>query len=210
MKDTFCSFIIFCLCLNLNAQSAEHHLSKKIDWFKNDLVEIKAQDSVDSSRMIDYGGFRLVGWSKNGLIAYIFSQLTTIACEREERFYIYDLKNNKSVWQMFACSVDWNNSNNKYVSDCIDHLIANGFTPANSIFIKPIKTKVSVKDSVNYIEIYGNKRQKFTTITPQKYPFCQIQNACGYITSPYDKKLLAIIFPSSCAVETVFIFGIKM
>jgi len=209
MKDIFCSFIVFCLYLNLNAQSAEQPLSKRTDWFKNVPVKIKSPDAVDSSQMIYFGDFKLVGWSKNGLIAYIFSQSTTIACDREERFYIYDLKNNKLVWQMFACSVDWNNLNNKYVSDCIDHLVVNGFTPSNSILINPIKTKVSVKDSINYIEIYSNKEHKVTTATPQKYPFCKIQKSCGYITSPYDKKLLAIIFPTSCDVETVFIYGIK-
>ena len=181
------------------------------DWFQEDSIKIRIGigENIIQENHEDYGEFKLIGWSKNGLIAYMFFPMTSVACETEDYFYIYDLKNNKEIWYKFACSVDWTDPDNKTVNEIINKLNEYDFYPGNNQRLNSIETKIEKKDSIiNLYQIRSNENILMHSLNIKERYYNIIQSD-GYLISPFDENLYAILFGYYQDIENVYILGFR-
>ena len=158
---------------------------------------------------VDYGDLQVIGWSNTGLLAYIFSPITVLACEWEQYFYIYDLVNNKQITRIFACSVDWSDTYNNTIREIINKLEENNIKPGDNQKLNQIDTRI--ERSIPNFEIYLTKQDQEILLFTLKNTseLYNILKADGYLVSPFDQNLKAVVFPCREGVEDVYVFGLK-
>jgi len=200
---------LFLFTLTVFSQIESKVQIDKIDWFGDNPKIVSIEINKNEEFTEKFGDFRFVGMTENGLIAYIFSPLTVVACEWEEHFYIYDLINNKLVWEKFACSVDWKSVENKTVKECAMKLNEYKFKSIDIPKINSIRTEISENDSLISIYFIDNESKKLLTTVKKEQANSKIYEAIGYFNSPFDKDLFILIFPSSDDIEDVFVYGLK-
>ncbi len=202
MKNSLYILIVFLLIiLNVNAQDNDTELK----WFKNTPIKIETSENGQESEKEDFGELRIVGWSENGFVSYIFSPMSVLACEWEEYFYIYNFIDNKMVWEKFACSVDWNDRRNKTVSECIKKLNEYNLVPADQPMIYPINAESYDNDT--FITVY--KLNDLLKSIYKDNSTRKILQPVGYIKPPLTQNRKILLFPVESDIEEFLIYGVK-
>ncbi|MBN1952141.1 MAG: hypothetical protein JW801_13145 [Bacteroidales bacterium] len=187
--------------------SAQTQQGDPSGWFGNETLSIGNGKYSSTHPEEGFGDFRLIGWSETGLIAYLFNPMTSVACETEETLYIYDLVNNYQVWRKFACSVDWTDPQDRTVKECIGKLTEYQIKPATAITLKPMDTKIERADStIKVFQIKGDQQLLLASLKLQKDCFSMLE-ADGYLVSPLNENLYAVLLPYLCDIEDVCVLG---
>jgi len=180
---------------------------KTVDWFSDSVNTLNIESNENKNK--EFGELKIVGWTENGLIAYIFSPKTTLLHDKEECFYIYDLINNKFVWEKFSYNVDWNNSENEIVAECIVKLYEYNFVKNTFPELNPSNVRIlQIGDFTKVIDNTGEKMKVLLSVD-SRYKTCEMFKTIGYFVSPFDKELSVFIFPIQCELEKVWFCGIK-
>jgi len=178
-------------------------------WFGDKSKTISIEVNKNRKEPYRHGDLKFVGMTQDGLIAYINFPMTSIACETEEYFFIYDLNENEIVWRKFACSVDWQDKENKTVLEIIDKLNYYNFESLNLPEIYAINTEIVESDSLISIYYLDNEIKNLLTVYEKGQNVYRVHKATGYFVSPFDPKLHIFILPAESDIEEVFVYGLK-
>ncbi|MFC2152846.1 hypothetical protein ACFLSE_10010 [Bacteroidota bacterium] len=208
-KSNYIILALLFFSLNGFTQTDSKLQTDNNSWFGDKSKTISIEINKNRKELYEHADFKFVGMTQDGLIAYINFPMTSIACETEEYFFIYDLTKNQIVWRKFACSVDWQDKENKTVSEIIEKLDYYNFEPVNLPEVHVIKTEIVESDSLISIYYFDSESKKILTIYKKGQNVYRVHEATGYFISPFDSKLKIFILPAESDIEEVFVYGLK-
>ena len=164
MKKSRYLFLVFLFfSLICVAQTDSKFIVDDSIWFGNKSNTISIELNKNRKEPYRHADFKFVGMTQDGLIAYINFPMTSIACETEEHFFIYDLIKNQIVWKKFACNVEWQDNEDITVLEIIEKLNYYNFEFLNLPEIHNINTEIIESDSLISIYYFDNEGKSLLT-----------------------------------------------